>query len=451
MPPNTPDDRKSRRCPRRPYGSSCGVGGASNANLPTTVPIIGMGGSSFSNFYNKPRGSDHADGAAEDPVHVDLESISPDIPIVQSWIGAIRRAVVDRGVTLIDTAPWYGHGVSEVVIGYAMDVILPLDPKDRAGDGGNDAGATITRSDLTINTKVGRYEADRANMFDFSYERTLTSARRSVDRMRCGYIDVVQLHDPEFSPSIDVLVAETIPALIRCRKLGLARAIGLTGYPLEVQREILVRSREDPVAGAGGGDGFVFDQCLTYCHCNLHDTSLLYGSRSDEVKRDSQPPFADFCFSHGIALMAAAPLSMGLLTDAGPPPWHPAHSSLKEASREAARLCSSMGVELATISIIYALSFGRVPCTLLGMKSADEVDRAVDLALRFEGINGSNDILPEVLTEKEQQVLGILLDTNDGPFAKVWKSGEYLWDGKEEANKFWSKLELSRDAIEKQV
>ena len=85
------------------------------------------------------------------------------------------------------------------------------------------------------------------------------------------------------------------------------------------------------------------------------------------------------------------------------------------------------------------------------MKSADEVDRAVDLALRFEGINGSNDILPEVLTEKEQQVLGILLDTNDGPFAKVWKSGEYLWDGKEEANKFWSKLELSRDAIEKQV
>ena len=57
-------------------------------------------------------------------------------------------------MTLLDTAPWYGHGTSEVVVGWALQELL----RDNQ----------IQRNDLTINTKIGRYEADLTRQFDFS-------------------------------------------------------------------------------------------------------------------------------------------------------------------------------------------------------------------------------------------------------------------------------------------
>ena len=95
---------------------------------------------------------------------------------------------------------------------------------------------------IIINTKVGRYEADPLHQFDFSYATTMKSVQRSLERMNCGYIDVLQLHDPEFAPSIAELMEETLPALIECKRRGWTKALGITGYPLDVQHEILVRS-----------------------------------------------------------------------------------------------------------------------------------------------------------------------------------------------------------------
>ena len=79
---------------------------------------------------------------------------------------------VRSGINLIDTAPWYGHGRSEEVLGEAL--------------------AGIPRSAYYLHTKVGRYEPDVLETFDFSYERTLRSVDESLKRMRVDYIDTVQ-------------------------------------------------------------------------------------------------------------------------------------------------------------------------------------------------------------------------------------------------------------------
>jgi aryl-alcohol dehydrogenase-like predicted oxidoreductase len=97
----------------------------------------------------------------------------------------------------------------------------------------------IPRDSLTLNTKVGRYESDQIKQFDFSYDTTLMSVQRSLTRMKCLYINVLQLHDPEFSPTLEILLEETIPAMLECRKRGYCKALGMTGYPLEVQHQIL--------------------------------------------------------------------------------------------------------------------------------------------------------------------------------------------------------------------
>lgn len=367
---------------------------------------------------------------------------------------------------------------------------------------------TLPRTKLIINTKIGRYESDPLKQFDFTYETTMQSVQRSLQRMNCGYIDVLQLHDPEFligmpmTPSssekngMEMLLTETIPALLECKSKGWTKGLGITGYPLEVQHEILVRCGE----AFGGNDGMtvVFDQSLVYCHCNLHDMSLFRDRSfaiSERSSRDSsngdcgndtdtQPTtittpthqsFAKFCEQANINLMCAAPLSMGLLTNSGPPSWHPATPSLKEVCVEAAKLCQRSGVvddddgntnntiNISSLAVLFALSQRKVGCTLIGMKNVEEVDVAAELAVRFrdvdfdcddgsdgwdeEGVRGQeerrrrwwwNSILSRVLSSEEEEMLELLMDEVNGPFAKVWSNGEYRWDGMAEVKKFWS-------------
>ncbi|KAL7460353.1 hypothetical protein ACHAXS_000809, partial [Conticribra weissflogii] len=350
-----------------------------------------------------------------------------------------RHAVLDRGINLLDTAPWYGHGISEIVVGYALDTILsddrdgfdPPEPERRPRNG------SLPRSDLIVQTKIGRYESDPSNQFDFSHETTLRSVRRSLRRMNCGYIDVLQLHDPEFllgmpaasaETGMEILMTETIPALLECKRRGWARGLGITGYPLEVQHEILIRCRKHFGRNNGNdvndgdddnGMAVVFDQSLVYCHCNLHDMSLfldrsfsivsdkrtLHGddiSSSDDdgentmtttttTTTTTKVSFAQFCKRTDVNLMCAAPLSMGLLTLSGPPSWHPASPSLKEACVEASQLCQRSDDDISSLAVLFALSQREVGCTLIGMKNKKEVDAAADLAGRFRDVDFDDD------------------------------------------------------------
>ena len=53
-----------------------------------------------------------------------MENLRRDDPRVAAWIETIIFAVTEAGINLLDTAPWYGHGTSEMVIGWAMEGLL---------------------------------------------------------------------------------------------------------------------------------------------------------------------------------------------------------------------------------------------------------------------------------------------------------------------------------------
>jgi aryl-alcohol dehydrogenase-like predicted oxidoreductase len=385
--------------------------------LPSSVPIIGLGCSSFSTFF-----WDSSEVRREGGKWT-LEEMDRSHPRVEEWMQTIHCAI-ECGITLLDTAPWYGHGTSEVVIGWALEEILV-------------GGSVVTRDDLVINTKLGRYEADPQTQFDFSKQATFQSVERSLQRMKCQYINVLQLHDPEFSPTLNILMEETIPAMMECRDKGWCRALGMTGYPLTVQYQILQQSLDSH------GPSSVWDQSLVYSHFNLHDTSLFSQPLFNSSVNGGS--FFEFCDNHTMTIMAAAPLSMGLLTQDGPPEWHPATQALKDACREAASICIAHDVDIATLAIMKALSDPRIPCTLLGMKNVKQVKAAAEVAGRFHSIDretrDAKEILEQVLTKDESNVMEILQDPINGPFATVWTTGEYKWDGVQQAIDFWKTVE----------
>ena len=364
---------------------------------PASHSRVGLGCSSFSFFF---------DEAENDEERTNL---SPELPKVQGWMETIRYAVVDAGITVLDTAPWYGHGSSEMVIGWAIQKYQ------------------LDREKFILNTKVGRYEADPSKQFDFSRDKTLASAKASLERLQVSYIDVLQLHDPEFSPSLDLLLDQSIPALMECKERGWCREIGLTGYPLKVQHQILQMCME-----RFGRN--VFDQAMTYCHFNLHDRTLFQPTLS-------LGSFFDMTQCLGMRILAAAPLSMGLLTHAGPPAWHPASKALVQACRSAAIKAEKHNVDLATLALKFAISEKRIPCTIVGMKSKDQVRQVCQICKLIEKEDFNVD---GIYTREEKIVLDSINDVESGPFSEVWSNGEFEWDGVEEANRFW-KLVLDQE------
>ena len=77
------------------------------------------------------------------------------------------RVALDSGMNFIDTSPYYGRGMSEVLLGVAL--------KD------------VPRDQYYLGTKLGRYDA---NHFDFSAKRVVESVDISLHRMGVDYLDI---------------------------------------------------------------------------------------------------------------------------------------------------------------------------------------------------------------------------------------------------------------------
>jgi L-galactose dehydrogenase len=192
-------------------------------------------------------------------------------------------------------------------------------------------------------TKVGRY-GDQD--FDFSAGRVVASVDESLARLGTDHLDVVQCHDIEFWP-LQRIIDEALPALKDLQHAGKIRAVGITGYPLRIFRQVLAQTTVDVV--------------LSYCHHTLLDNTLAAIVPSlDEL---------------GIGVLNASPLAMGLLSTKGPPPWHPAPDGMKAACRAAAELCARHGADLGQVALHVALTLPGVASTFVGIGSVAELER----------------------------------------------------------------------------
>ncbi|KAF5333742.1 hypothetical protein D9611_002359 [Ephemerocybe angulata] len=267
---------------------------------PLELPAIVYGAGTFSNQYN----SD--------------EHLSSDIPL------RTVRLALRYGIRAIDTSVYYGS--SEIVLGNILEALRDEFP----------------RSSYKLMTKCGRYGP--AN-FDYSPQTVRESVKRSLQRLKTDYLDVVYLHDVEFvcdqvaphptgqvhgalgedaaayglAPGDEGTVRgqgdqKILDAFNELRKLkeeGLIKKIGITGYPLPTLLRLALLILHNPPYKP-------VDIILSYSHlCLQNSTFEQFAPRLKEQANVE-------------TLLAASPLSMGLLTG-NPPKWHPAPPALVEA------------------------------------------------------------------------------------------------------------------------
>ncbi|KAF5790034.1 putative L-galactose 1-dehydrogenase [Helianthus annuus] len=271
-------------------------------------------------------------------------------PVSDEEAIATVREAFRLGINFFDTSPYYGGTLSEKVLGKALKAV------------------GVPRNEYIVSTKCGRYKEG----FDFSAERVTKSIDESLERLQMDYVDILQCHDIEFG-SLDQIVNETIPALQKLKEAGKIRFIGITGLPLGIFSYVLDRVPPGTV-----------DVILSYCHYSINDTTL----------EDLIP----YLKSKGVGVISASPLAMGLLTESGPPEWHPASPKLKAACQTAAAFCKKKGKDISKLALQYSLCNKDISTILVGMKSVEQV--RLNVAADTELAKGEKD--EQTLAEVEE-------------------------------------------------
>jgi len=225
------------------------------------------------------------------------------------------RVALDCGLNFIDTSPFYGRGMSEVLLGIALRGV----PRDR----------------YTLCTKLGRYDLGH---FDFSAKRVAESVDVSLHRLGTDHLDIILCHDIEFVP-MQQIVDVTIPALRKIQQAGKVRFIGFSGYPQKIFRFICDQTDVDCV--------------LSYNQYTLQNTRFA----------DESVPYLK---AKGVGIMNAGPFSARLLTNAPLPAWLKEPESVKNAARQAAALCAKHGVDIAKLAVQFSCAHPDITTTVAG-------------------------------------------------------------------------------------
>ena len=187
------------------------------------------------------------------------------------------RAAYELGVTSIDTAPIYGQGNSEEIVGAAI--------KD------------LPRNKVQILTKYGmRWDLAKGN-FDFKSadtkgkeidiyryagkESIIKECEDSLRRLGTDYIDLYQIHWPDLTTPIE----ETMETIAQLIKQGKVRYAGVCNYNVAQLKE----ARK---------------------YINIVSNQVPYSM----VKRDIEKEVVPYCLEHTISILAYSPLERGLLT-----------------------------------------------------------------------------------------------------------------------------------------
>jgi D-threo-aldose 1-dehydrogenase len=257
---------------------------------------------------------------------------------------ATVQAALDLGIRYFDTAPLYGHGLSEQRLGLGL------------------ANHGTTGGDVVVSTKVGRLlradvPADPDDIFrgtppvnpafDFSADGVARSLEESLERLGRDSVDIVLVHDPDDFG--DQVVRETLPALARWRDEGVVRAIG-----------------------AGMNQGAMLTRFVDEADVDC----VLLAGRYTLLDQSALDDLLPRCVERGVAVIAGGVFNSGLL--ANPEPGAPydyvaAPDDLVLRARRMARVCAEHGVPLKAAALQFPLRHPAVACVLTGTRSHAEL------------------------------------------------------------------------------
>ncbi len=241
------------------------------------------------------------------------------------------RAAVSAGVGWIDTAPFYGWGHAEEIVGSALAGV---------------AGRPV------VLTKCGDVRGrDGRAVDDHSPSVIRADVRGSLRRLRCSAIDVLQLHDPDPGTPIE----ESWQTICELIDEGTVRAGGLSNHPVELLDRALAVGPVSVVQ---------------------HQYSLLHRTpETDGV--------LDWCRQHQVPFLAWSPLASGFLADGFDLTvltpgdlrrrlrWaDPAVLDLAALRRDLAAIAAAAGLSMSGVAAGWALARGALP--IIGARTAAE-------------------------------------------------------------------------------
>jgi D-threo-aldose 1-dehydrogenase len=255
---------------------------------------------------------------------------------------ATIEAAWDAGVRFFDTAPLYGHGLSERRAG----AVLSAKP----------------RSSFTLSTKVGRRirssrpadlgiwgePLENDVYWDFSRDGAVRSLEESLERLGLDRVDMLHIHDPD--DHYADAVAGALPALASLRAAGRigAVSVGMNQAPM----------------------------LADFVRTGMVDCVLLAGRYTllDQRGLDELLPL---CADWRVSVIAAGVFNSGILAGGSTFDYAPASGDIRARVDAIRAICDRHGVPLRAAAVQFPLRHTVVACVLLGLRSPAEVSDAL--------------------------------------------------------------------------
>ncbi len=248
---------------------------------------------------------------------------------------AIRtiQVALDLGVNWIDTAPFYGWGRAEQIVGKALQ-------------GKREKAYIFTKCGTLQDEQVG----EREDLSPASIRREVESSLRNL---QTDYIDLYQFHDPDPNTPIE----ESWAAMQTLIKEGKVRYGGLSNHPIELMQRAMTVA---PITS------------------NQHQYNLL----NREIEHDALP----FSQQHTIGVLCWSPLASGFLADGfdldnldpgdfrrgRPYAQEPVYSRLKELRSVLQTIAQDHHKTMAELAIAWVLRQSAVTGAINGIRSPQE-------------------------------------------------------------------------------
>lgn len=271
---------------------------------------------------------------------------------IQDASATVQHAL-ENGINYVDTAPFYGFGKSEHLVGDAI--------RD-------------TRENVVLSTKAGRilephfgdYTVPHSwrdhypfvDRFDFTYDAIMRSHAESLQRLGTNRIDILFIHDiasdtlgDQTDAQLKVLETSGYRALEELKSSGQIGAIGIGVNVWEVLERAL---------DFGDWDAF------------------LVAGRYTLLEQNSLDPLLSKCVKRGTSIIDGGPFNSGILVGGTTWNYERAPEHLLEKVAKIEKICQAYDVVLPAAALQFPNAHPAVACTLPGPRTVTELDQNMD-------------------------------------------------------------------------
>jgi D-threo-aldose 1-dehydrogenase len=261
----------------------------------------------------------------------------------------------EAGVRYYDTAPMYGHGLSELRTGQSL--------------------RRKNRDEFVLSSKVGRIlkPANRENInfspwvngaafemqFDYSYDGTMRSVEDSLQRMGLERLDICFIHD------IDVFTrGKDQPEVFKAAMDGCWKALS--------------KLRDQGVVKAIGVGVNEWEVCHAALLARDFDCFLLAG-RYTLLEQDSLNDFLPLCEARGAAVVVGGGFNSGILAtgavEGAKYNYAPASNAVLEKVKKIEAVCADHNVPLAAAALQFVVAHPAIPSFVAGTRTVKQLDQ----------------------------------------------------------------------------